>query len=87
MRIHKSHDDIKDFIWVNPKEIPNNGLDDDNNGYIDDIHGWNFLGNEKGEQAYRANFEYVRIIRKFKKQFKDKKGDEIDSTTIKDYDL
>src|SRR5690606_24880189 len=38
------HEDLQGKIWVNSKEIPNNGIDDDNNGYIDDIHGWNFLG-------------------------------------------
>ena len=37
-----NHPDLKDNIWVNPGEIPDNGLDDDENGYIDDIHGWNF---------------------------------------------
>ncbi|MCH7557632.1 MAG: S8 family serine peptidase [Planctomycetes bacterium] len=37
-----NHPDLKDNIWVNKNEIPNNGLDDDENGYIDDIHGWNF---------------------------------------------
>jgi subtilisin family serine protease len=87
MRIHKNHEDIKDFIWTNTDEIPNNGIDDDHNGYVDDIHGWNFLGNEKGEQAYRANFEYIRIIRKFDKIFKDKNREELDSTVHKDYDL
>ena len=38
------HEDLKNVIWVNKKEIPNNGIDDDKNGYNDDIHGWNFLG-------------------------------------------
>lgn len=36
------HEDLKQKIWVNPGEIPENGLDDDGNGYIDDIHGWDF---------------------------------------------
>jgi hypothetical protein len=36
--------DIKDVFWTNPGEIPNNNIDDDNNGYVDDVHGWNFLG-------------------------------------------
>lgn len=36
------HPDLKDNIWVNPGDIPDNGIDDDGNGYIDDIHGWNF---------------------------------------------
>ncbi|MFM7682044.1 MAG: S8 family serine peptidase, partial [Bacteroidota bacterium] len=38
------HPDLKDRIWVNQKEIAGNQIDDDKNGYVDDIHGWNFLG-------------------------------------------
>jgi len=53
-----NHEDLKPAIWVNPKEIVN-GKDDDNNGFIDDIHGWNFLGDSDAE-----NMEYVRIIKK-----------------------
>jgi len=37
-----NHKDLKNKLWTNPGEIPDNGIDDDNNGYIDDIHGWNF---------------------------------------------
>ena len=51
------HEDLDDVIWINKDEIPNNGKDDDNNGYIDDIHGWNFLGDTYDEQL-----EYVRLI-------------------------
>lgn len=40
-----THPDLKDNIWTNVNEIPNNGIDDDKNGYIDDIHGWNFVSN------------------------------------------
>lgn len=43
------HPDLKSVIWTNPKEIPGNGIDDDKNGYIDDIHGWNFLGDVTNE--------------------------------------
>src|SRR5664279_2591703 len=45
------HEDIKDILWVNPKEIPGNGIDDDNNGYVDDVHGWNFLGGKDGRNV------------------------------------
>ena len=38
------HEDLKSVLWTNPKEIPGNGIDDDKNGFVDDIHGWNFLG-------------------------------------------
>ncbi|WP_053990670.1 S8 family peptidase [Mangrovimonas sp. TPBH4] len=53
------HEDLNDVIWTNPNEIPNNGIDDDNNGYVDDIHGWNFLGN-----TYNEQLEYTRILAK-----------------------
>ena len=43
-----SHEDLKNIIWTNPKEIPGNGIDDDKNGYIDDVHGWNFRGASDG---------------------------------------
>ncbi|MGO4817044.1 S8 family peptidase [Flavobacterium sp. W22_SRS_FP1] len=52
------HEDLKSVVWTNAKEIPGNGIDDDNNGYIDDIHGWNFLGD-----ITKENLEYERIIK------------------------
>ncbi|WP_188049376.1 S8 family peptidase [Flavobacterium sp. GP15] len=52
------HEDLKSVLWTNTKEIPGNGIDDDNNGYIDDIHGWNFLGD-----ITKENLEYERIIK------------------------
>jgi len=42
------HEDLKEVIWTNRKEIPDNGIDDDHNGYIDDVHGWNFRGAKDG---------------------------------------
>ena len=39
------HEDLKSVLWTNKREIAGNGIDDDKNGYIDDIYGWNFLGN------------------------------------------
>lgn len=51
------HEDLKSVIWTNKKEIVGNGIDDDKNGYVDDIHGWNFLGN-----ITKENLEYERII-------------------------
>ncbi len=54
-----NHPELKNNIWVNEDEIPNNGIDDDENGFIDDINGWNFLGNCEQE-----NMEYVRLQKK-----------------------
>lgn len=58
------HEDLQGKIWVNEDEIPGNGIDDDNNGYIDDIHGWNFLGNSSGENANSTRLERTRILAK-----------------------
>ncbi len=52
------HEDLKSAIWKNPKEIPNNKIDDDGNGYVDDINGWNFLGGCINEQL-----EKTRIVK------------------------
>ncbi|MBE0390575.1 subtilisin family serine protease [Flavobacterium sp. 7E] len=52
------HEDLKDVLWTNTKEIAGNGIDDDKNGYVDDIHGWNFLGD-----ITKENLEYERIIK------------------------
>ncbi|MFC7446121.1 S8 family peptidase [Mesoflavibacter profundi] len=50
------HEDLDGVLWTNTDEIPGNGIDDDKNGYIDDIHGWNFLGD-----AYNEQLEMTRI--------------------------
>lgn len=55
--IEVDHADLKTQMWVNPKEVANNGKDDDKNGYVDDIHGWNFLGETNEEQL-----ELTRIV-------------------------
>lgn len=65
-----NHEDLKDNIWVNSNEIANNGKDDDKNGYIDDIHGWNFLGG-KGE-ATPEQLEVTRIYKKLNAKYADK---------------
>ncbi|MEW7280498.1 S8 family serine peptidase [Aquimarina sp. 2201CG1-2-11] len=61
------HEDLKNVIWTNPKEIKGNGKDDDNNGYIDDINGWNFLGDSSDE-----NLEHTRIVKMFKSKYEGK---------------
>lgn len=63
------HEDLKGQIWVNEDEIPGNGIDDDNNGYIDDVHGWNFLGNANGENANDIRLEMTRIYAELDKKY------------------
>lgn len=64
-----NHEDLKDVIWTNEDEIPGNGIDDDKNGYIDDVHGWNFIGGKDGTNVeadtYELTREYMRLKEKF----------------------
>ena len=63
------HEDLKGKIWTNSDEIPGNKIDDDKNGYVDDVHGWNFLGNAKGENLNEACLEKTRMLRTLSKKF------------------
>jgi subtilisin family serine protease len=60
------HEDLKPVLWSNSKEIPGNGLDDDKNGYVDDIHGWNFLGGKDGRNVKEDSYEAARVYNKLK---------------------
>lgn len=62
------HEDLKSVIWVNEKEIPGNGIDDDKNGYVDDVHGWNFIGGKNANvdaDTYELTREYIRLKAKY----------------------
>jgi len=61
--------DLKSILWVNTKEIPGNGIDDDHNGYIDDVHGWNFLGGPNGKADFNETTEEVREYNKLKGRY------------------
>ncbi|MEO6669805.1 MAG: S8 family peptidase [Ferruginibacter sp.] len=60
------HEDLKPILWVNKKEIPGNGIDDDHNGYIDDVHGWNFIGGKDGRNVKQDSYEGARVYNKLK---------------------
>src|ERR1700722_15919136 len=63
------HEDLKSILWTNPKEIPGNGIDDDGNGYVDDVHGWNFIGGKDGKNVKDDASEEARVYYAFKAQF------------------
>ncbi len=63
------HEDLKGVMWTNPGEIAGNGIDDDKNGYIDDIHGWNFIGGKDGSNVNEDNLEMTRLVRRYKEKY------------------
>ncbi len=62
-------EDLKNILWTNTKEKPANNIDDDHNGYADDVHGWNFLGNKNGTDLSNAPGEKTRVYYHFKNKF------------------
>ena len=79
--VDTTHADLKENLWYNPGEIPGNGKDDDNNGYVDDVHGWNFIGGAEENVEYET-LELTRLYRKYKSQLAD---DELEKGT-KEYE-
>ena len=77
--VDTTHEDLKKILWTNKKEIPGNGIDDDHNGYVDDIHGWNFLGNKNGDNLEKASDERSRVYYRYKDKYE---GKTIDTTTL-----
>jgi len=63
------HEDLKDVVWTNADEIPGNGIDDDNNGYIDDVHGWNFLGGKDGRNVDKETLELTREYKRLRAKY------------------
>lgn len=79
------HKDLKDIIWVNKGEIAGNGIDDDKNGYIDDVHGWNFLGNANGSNANAAQLEVTRTLVRLNKKFEGRELKDICGEELAEY--
>src|SRR5690554_848874 len=76
------HEDLKNVLWTNPGEIAGNEIDDDENGYIDDVHGWNFIGDIIAE-----NMEFVRIVRKLGPKYEGKDDSSISAADRKEFAL
>ena len=83
--VDADHEDLIDNMWVNPGEIAGNGIDDDGNGYVDDIHGWNFLGNAEGEVMDAANLEITRIYRDYARKYLNKPKADLSAEEKKEY--
>ncbi len=66
--VDEEHEDLKTVMWKNQREIAGNNIDDDKNGYVDDVYGWNFLGSAKGSVRF-DNLEIVRLIRIYQDKY------------------
>jgi subtilisin family serine protease len=83
--IDTAHVDLKPVLWRNPREIAGNGIDDDKNGYIDDIHGWNFLGGKDGRNISVETLEVTRVVAKLGPRFAGKTAAQVKVADKADY--
>lgn len=84
--VDTEHPDLAPNIWKNPGEIPGNGKDDDGNGYIDDIHGWNFIGGADGSQIEQDTYEVTRLYASYRTIFADVDPDTLSPTAKAQYE-
>lgn len=80
------HEDLKDVMWRNPGEIADNGIDDDGNGYIDDVYGWNFIGGKDGRNVHRDQLEITRLVAYYQKKFDGVSASELKGKAKKEYE-
>jgi len=85
--IDTAHVDLKRVLWTNPREIAGNGQDDDKNGYVDDVHGWNFLGGADGRNVDVETYEDTRILAKLKPLYEGKTRTSVLTAKRAEYDL
>ena len=67
--IDTTHEDLRPILWKNAGEVPGNGIDDDKNGYVDDVYGWNFLGNKDGRNVTKDSYEAARVYYRYKPKY------------------
>ncbi len=81
------HEDLKGKIWINEDEIAGNGIDDDKNGYIDDVNGWSFLGNADGENINDTQLEVTRLYKKYDAKYAGVSAADVSGEEKKEYEM
>lgn len=83
--VDRDHEDLQGKIWVNEDEIPDNGIDDDNNGYIDDVNGWSFIGGEGGDVG-DDTMEITRLVKAGAAKYAEMDVTSLKGQEMKDYE-
>lgn len=82
--VDPEHEDLQGMLWVNTGEIPGNGIDDDGNGYVDDVHGWSFISGPGGD-VHHDNLEFTRVFAELESRFKGKSKKEVSRAERADF--
>lgn len=84
--VDAEHEDLKDVMWINTDEIPGNNKDDDGNGYVDDVHGWNFIGGSDGSNVHHDTYEVTRLYARYKPKYENADREDLSRKEKKEYD-
>jgi subtilisin family serine protease len=82
-----SHEDLRDNVWINDGELPNTGRDDDGNGYVDDVHGWNFIGGRDGRNVNHDTYEVTRLYTRLRPLYQNARADTLSAAVRAEYEL
>ncbi|MDB5240765.1 MAG: peptidase [Spirosoma sp.] len=85
--VDANHEDLRRVLWTNTKEVAGNGKDDDKNGYVDDVHGWNFIGGKDGRNVSYETVEVTRLYAQLKPKYEGKTRASLKPSEQKEYDL
>ncbi|GGF19528.1 S8 family peptidase [Hymenobacter cavernae] len=85
--VDTAHQDLRRVMWKNPKEIAGNGQDDDHNGFVDDVYGWNFLGAKDGRNVDIDTYEDTRLMAKLQPLYEGKTRTSVPTAKREEFDL
>ena len=85
--IDSTHEDLKPILWRNRRETAGNGVDDDKNGYADDVRGWNYLGGKDGRNVAFETLEQTRLYVQLRPQYEGAKRKKLSPTEQAQYDI
>ncbi|MAL16599.1 MAG: peptidase S8 [Balneola sp.] len=80
------HEDLEANVWVNEDEIPGNRTDDDGNGYVDDVYGWNFIGGPDGSHVNKDTYELTRLYSKLSNKYMGMSKDSVSEENLEEYE-
>ena len=85
--VEVDHPDLDGVLWTNRREVPGNGRDDDRNGYVDDVHGWNFIGGRDGRNVKEDTYEVTRLYAQLRPRFQNADSASVTAADRADYAL
>ncbi|HEY7767697.1 S8 family peptidase [Longimicrobium sp.] len=85
--VEVDHPDLDGVLWTNRREVPGNGRDDDRNGYVDDVHGWNFIGGRDGRNVKEDTYEVTRLYAQLRPRFQNADSASVPAADRADYTL